>query len=115
MRRSKLALCIMTSAFCFSLSGCVDSIRYSPDEIKVFPPAVQENIKRGEIAPGMTQQQVRYAWGSPAEVNVLKPSDDGKYREEWIYTKIGLLKTQLIFVDGKLVHIISNEPGVFKK
>ncbi|HBO83992.1 MAG TPA: hypothetical protein DD641_03275 [Deltaproteobacteria bacterium] len=100
----------MTSALCFSVLGCIDSVRYSPDEIKGFSVAIQENIKRGEIVPGMTQQQIRYAWGSPAVVNVLKPSDDGKYREEWIYTKMGLLKTQLIFVDGKLTHIISNEP-----
>jgi len=94
--------------------GCVGAVRYSPDEIKGFPAAIQENIKRSEVAPGMTQQQVRYTWGSPAEVNVLKPSEEGKYREEWIYTKIGLLKTRLIFVDGKLMHIITNEPGVIK-
>ncbi|MBU4321139.1 MAG: outer membrane protein assembly factor BamE [Thermodesulfovibrionales bacterium] len=109
------ALCIMTSVLCFSVLGCIDSVRYSPDEIKGFPPAIQENIKRGEIAPGMTQQQVRYAWGSPAEVNVLKPSEDNKYREEWVYTRSGILKTRLIFIDGKLMHIISNEPGVIKK
>ena len=115
MRKSMSALCILTSALSFSVLGCIDAVRYSPDEIKGFPQAIQENIKRGEIAPGMTQQQIRYAWGSPAEINVLKPSDDGKYREEWIYTKMGILKTQLIFVDGKLMHIISNEPGVIKK
>lgn len=115
MRKSMSALCIMVSALCFSVLGCINSVRYSPDEIKGFPQSIQENIKRGEIAPGMTQQQIRYAWGSPAEINVLKPLEDNKYREEWIYTKIGVLKTQLIFVDGKLMHIISNEPGVIKK
>ena len=108
------ALCILTSALCFSVLGCIDSVRYSPDEIKGFPPAIQENIKRGEIAPGMTQQQIRYAWGSPAEINVLKPLEDNKYREEWVYTRSGILKTRLIFIDGKLMHIISNEPGVIK-
>lgn len=114
MRKSMSALCIMTSALCFMILGCIDSVRYSPDEIKGFPPAIQENIKRGEVAPGMTQQQVRYAWGLPAAVNVLKPSEEGKYREEWVYTRSGILKTRLIFVDGKLMHIISNEPGVIK-
>jgi len=113
MRKGISALCILSSALCFSVLGCV-AVRYSPDEIKGFPPAIQENIKLGEVAPGMTQQQVRYSWGSPAEVNVLKPSDEGKYREEWVYTKIGLLKTRLIFIDGKLTYIISNEPGVIK-
>ncbi|MDI6744474.1 MAG: hypothetical protein QMD07_03750 [Thermodesulfovibrionales bacterium] len=115
MRKSMSALCIMTSALCFSVLGCIDSVRYSPDEIKGFPPAIQENIKRGEIALGMTQQQIRYAWGSPAEINVLKPLEDNKYREEWVYTRSWILKTRLIFIDGKLMHIISNEPGVIKK
>ena len=114
MRKSMSALCIMTSALCFSVLGCIDSVRYSPDEIKGFPQAIQENIKHSEVAPGMTQQQVRYAWGSPAEVNVLKPLEDNKYREEWVYTRSGILKTRLIFIDGKLMHIITNEPGVIK-
>jgi len=115
MRKNAAALCVLTSALCFLVPGCVNAVRYSPDEVKGFPAAIQENIKRGEIAPGMTQQQVRYAWGSPSEINVLKPSEGNKYREEWIYTRTLILKTQLIFVDGKLMHIISNEPGVIKK
>jgi len=114
MRKSMSALCILTLALFFSVLGCIDSVRYSPDEIKGFPQAIQENIKRGEIAPGMTQQQIRYAWGSPAEINVLKSLEDNKYREEWVYTRSGILKTRLILIDGKLMHIISNEPGVIK-
>lgn len=114
MRKGMLALCVLSLVLCFSVLGCIDAVRYSPDEIKGFSPAIQENIKRGEIAPNMTQQQVRYAWGSPIEINVLKPSEDGKYREEWVYSRTGLLKTRLTFVDGKLMHIISNEPGVIK-
>ena len=114
MRKNLLSFCILSSALCFMILGCVGAVRYSPDEIKGFPAAIQENIKRSEVAPGMTQQQVRYTWGSPAEVNVLKPSEDGKYREEWVYTRSGILKTRLIFIDGKLMHIISNEPGVIK-
>ena len=72
MRKSMSALCILTLALSFSVLGCIDAVRYSPDEIKGFPQAIQENIKRGEIAPGMTQQQIRYSWGSPAEINVLE-------------------------------------------
>ncbi len=96
-------------------SGCVESVRYSPDEIKDFPPAVQEHIKLGEVVTGMTQQQVRFAWGSPATINILQPSEEGKYREEWVYTKVGIFKTKLIFTDGKLTYIITNEPGIIKK
>jgi len=70
-----------------SLSGCTKSVRYSQDEIKDFPPEVQEQIKQGTVALGMTIQQVRFAWGPPSEINVLQPSEDGKPREEWIYSR----------------------------
>lgn len=96
----------------FFIAGCVESVRYSPDEIKTYPASIQENIKRGEVVPGMTMQQVRYAWGAPAVVNVLQASAQGKYREEWVYSKMGIFKTRLIFVDGTLMHILSNDPGV---
>ncbi len=95
-------------------TGCARSVRYSPDEIKDFPPAIQEHIKKGEVVTGMTQPQVRYAWGSPDYVNVLSPSVDGRYREEWIYTRMGVFKTRLIFTDKKLTEIISTEPGITK-
>ncbi len=94
--------------------GCIESARYSPDEIKGFPQPIQDHIKHAEVATGMTQQQVRYAWGSPAAINILQPLEDGKYREEWTFTRSGIFKTKLIFIDGKLTHIITNEPGVIK-
>ena len=94
--------------------GCVESARYSPDEIKGFPQPIQDHIKHAEVVTGMTQQQVRYAWSSPATINILQPTEDGKYREEWIYSRSGIFKTKLVFIDGKLTHIISNEPGVMK-
>ncbi|MBI4684825.1 MAG: hypothetical protein HY755_06465 [Nitrospirae bacterium] len=94
--------------------GCIAGVRYSPDEIKDFPPAIQERIRDGEVVTGMTLQQVRYAWGEPTYVNVLPPAEGGKYSEEWVYTKMLVFKTRLIFVDGKLTEIITNEPGVMR-
>lgn len=86
--------------------GCAKTARYSPEELKDFPPEVQEHIKSGEIVIGMTAQQVRYAWGSPSVINVLPPTEDGRIREEWIYIKAGLfLEKRLLFIDGKLVDI----------
>jgi len=105
-------LILFVFSFLIIQLGCIESARYSPDEIKEFPPATQEHIKIGKVVPGMTPQQVRYAWGSPANVNILKPSEEGKYREEWIYTRLGIFKTRLIFIDGKLTYIITNEPGI---
>ncbi len=95
-------------------AGCVKSVRYSPDEIKDFSPEIQEHIKKGEITTGMTMQQVRYSWGAPSAVNVLKPLEDGKYREEWLYIRTGFFKSRLIFVEGKVTNIVTNEPGVLK-
>jgi hypothetical protein len=90
-----------------SVSGCTKSVRYSQDEIKDFPPEVQEQIKQGTVAMGMTVQQVRFAWGPPSEINVLQPSEDGKPREEWIYSSFlnSYMQKRLLFVDGKLVDI----------
>jgi hypothetical protein len=97
----------------FFLFSCVSSIRYTNEEIKDFPLDVQQKIIKGEVAPGMTPQQVRYAWGPPDLTKSLEPQG-GKPREEWIYTSgVGIFKTKLIFVDGKLTYIISSEPGKF--
>ncbi|MEW6739925.1 MAG: hypothetical protein ACOYU2_11660 [Nitrospirota bacterium] len=95
------------------LAGCASSsVRFTHDEIKDYPLDVQEKIIKGEVAPGMTPQQVRYAWGNPDSVKKLEPEKDGKQKEEWTYSSVlGAFKTRLIFIDGKLTYIISTEPG----
>lgn len=96
------------------LGGCASTARYSNDEIKDYPVEVQEKIAKGEIMPGMTRQQVRYSWGSPNEVRTLE-SEKGKQREEWVYSSgMGVFKTRLTFIDGKLIYIVSSEPGRVK-
>ncbi len=97
--------------FSLSLMACAGGIRYSPGEIRDFPEAIQKHIRAGEVVMGMTQIQVRYAWGAPSEVKVLEPKD-GKYREMWVYSTTGLLKTRLIFEDGVLQSIISGDPTI---
>ncbi len=88
-----------------ALSGCASSVRYTPDEIKGFPPKVQDFIMKGEVAVGMPPAAVRYAWGTPDTVNVLAP-ENGKEREEWIYSSnLGFKKSRLLFVEGKVVQI----------
>ncbi len=88
--------------------GCTKSIRYTEDEIKNFPPEIQDNIRKGEIALGMTSQQVRYTWGSPDSIKFLEPMN-GKTREEWIYSKTGTMgvigEKLLLFFDGKLIYV----------
>lgn len=91
--------------FLMSQLGCVKSIRFTEEEIKNFPPNIQDNIRKGEIALGMTKEQVRYAWGSPDSIRILSPIDE-KSREEWIYSYLGIFNTRiLLFLDGKLIYI----------
>jgi hypothetical protein len=91
----------------WSLSGCTSAVRYSPDEIKNYPPEIQQSIREGRVMMGMTTRQVRYTLGAPATVNVISPTLDGKPREEWIYsTGVGVfVKTRLLFVDGRLADV----------
>lgn len=96
-------------AFLFLLQiGCTKSVRYTEEEIKGFSPTVQDNIRKSQIDLGMTQQQVRYAWGSPDSIKFLPPYE-GKAREEWTYSAtatLGVVSSKiLLFLDGKLLYI----------
>lgn len=97
-----------------SLTGCAKSLRYSHDEIKDFPPAVQDRIKNGEVAIGMTKLQVRYAWGGPDLVTVLAPAEGGKERVEWLYKRFQVFRSRIVFTDDKVTEIISSEPGLVR-
>jgi hypothetical protein len=104
----KNAILVISVLLFFLQVGCAKSVRYSAEEIKDFPPSVQEHIKKGEISLGMTPQQVRYSWGAPDSARILEPLD-GKAREEWIYSAtagMGVIGTRLlVFFDGKLIYI----------
>jgi hypothetical protein len=90
----------------WSLGGCASSTaRYSQDEIKDYPPAIQENIQQGMVAIGMTPPQVRYAWGAPSTINILPPTEGGKKKEEWLYSSGVFMKKRLLFIEDKLVDI----------
>jgi hypothetical protein len=62
----------------------------------------------------MTRLQVRYSWGDPDNVRVLEPAADGKERVEWIYKRMEVFRTRLIFTGDNLTEIVSSEPGVVK-
>jgi hypothetical protein len=110
----KKAFLLFFAMLLVSHAGCAKTLRYSDEEIKDFPPAVQEKIKSNEISVGMTMLHVRYSWGAPDSVRILAPLEDGKERVEWIYKKAPFFKTRLIFTDNKLTEIMSSEPGVVK-
>ncbi|MGD0883529.1 MAG: hypothetical protein ABSA46_01395 [Thermodesulfovibrionales bacterium] len=102
----------IVTAFCF-FCACAKTARYSPEEIKDYPPEIQERINEGAVMIGMTSLQVRYAWGSPATIHILSPSEDGKPREEWIYSKLGVfMDKRLLFVDGKLTDIFPEPKNI---
>ncbi len=102
MRKLLVAVCMG----CLLVS-CAPQVRYSPSEITKFPERIQENIKKGKIALGMTPQQVRYAWGAPNAVDLLGTDAGGSFVEEWIYAPIRIRGTKLVFTDGKLTGILT--------
>ncbi|MBN2653743.1 MAG: hypothetical protein JXR79_01320 [Nitrospirae bacterium] len=107
MKKALIAV-LMVSLFTIS---CSQAVRYSAEEIKSYPADIQQRIIKGEVSPGMTQQQVRYAWGSPDSIRSLEP-EAGKAKEEWIYSNtLGIFKTRLVFIDNKVVYIITSDPG----
>ncbi len=108
----KTFILLSAAVLLIAQAGCTRSMRYSAEEIKDFPPTVQEHIKKGEITPGMTMSQVRYAWGAPDNVRTLAPYEDGRDRVEWEYTRIYMLKTRLVFTANSLTEIVSTEPGI---
>lgn len=105
---------LFSLVFLIFQTGCAKSLRYSHEEIKDMPIGIQERIKNGEIDIGMSKLQVRYSWGGPEIVNVIPPDTEGKERVEWIYKKMQVFKTRLVFTDDKLSQIISTEPGIMK-
>ncbi len=81
------------------------AVRYTVEEIKDYPPDIQQNIINGEAISGMTPQQVRYAWGGPDSVSAVASkagADAGPVREEWVYSSGVLCRTNIIFSDGKM-------------
>lgn len=103
----KVAL-IVAVFLCIAVVGCTKAVRYTEDEIKVYPADIQEQIRKGTIDLGMTKDQVRYAWGAPDSIKVLEPFEE-KSREEWLYTEqatMGVIGTKiLLFYEGKLLYI----------
>jgi len=110
MRSSKGIFAVLFFIALFT-GGCATSVRFTHEEIKEYPLEVQEKITRGEVSPGMTQQQVRYGWGAP---NNIKTFDavDGRSKEEWVYSNMWGYKTRLLFINGKLTDITE---GMFLK
>jgi hypothetical protein len=113
-REERMNMKILLAVLVLFVSACVSGIRYSPEEIAVFSPEAQEHIKKGEIAPGMSQAAVRYAWGAPDEVVTLEPAQDGGKREQWVYKDFGA-RTKLVFVGGKLTDIATRGPVKVKE
>jgi len=101
----KKALIMIFILGLFLQTGCTRQVRYSENEIQSYSAENQEHIRKGEISLGMNYEQVRYAWGNPDSQKVLEPYE-GKAREEWIYSKLGVFQTKiLLFYGGKLLYI----------
>ncbi len=106
MKKAVIFSVVLSFTLVFLLqTGCIHQVRYSETEIQSFPANIQEHIRKGEISPGMTSEQVRYAWGNPDFQKILEPYD-GKPREEWIYAKFGIFGQKiLVFYNSKLIYV----------
>jgi len=106
MKKAVIFSAVLSFMLVFLLqTGCVSQVRYSETEIQSFPANIQEHIRKAEIAPGMTNEQVRYAWGNPDFQKILDPYE-GKPMEEWIYAKLGVFGTKiLVFYNSKLIYV----------
>ncbi len=107
----RVRLCAVALLAIMAVAGCSPAVRYTAEEIKDYPMDVQDQIIRGQASPGMTTQQVRYAWGSPDSIRVLEPVE-GKKREEWVYSTLSVWDTRvLLFLDGRLMYISGESQG----
>ena len=75
-------------------------------ELDQFSTPHQEYIKNKQVALGMTQQAIRFSWGSPSSVQI-KEDTNGVMNEEWVYKSFGSSVTTLIFTDSILTGIVS--------
>lgn len=104
----KKFMLVVVAAIFLLQAGCTKSVRYTEEEIKNFPPTVQENIRKARIDLGMSQKEVRYAWGAPDSIKFLEPFE-GKNREEWTYTHqatLGVVTSKiLLFYESRLIYI----------
>ncbi|MFQ3573096.1 MAG: hypothetical protein SNJ53_00515 [Thermodesulfovibrionales bacterium] len=82
-------------------------IRFTKEEIKAYPPEIQQMIINAQVSTGMTPHQVRNAWGSPEGVSSYKHGE--KNVEEWTYSSSALCRLSLIFLDGKVSGIVRTE------
>jgi uncharacterized protein YneF (UPF0154 family) len=105
MKNVSLTLGALVVLMVWSFGGCASTARYSHDEIKDYPPIIQDYIQKGMVAIGMTPPQVRYAWGAPSTINMLPPTEDGKKKEEWLYSSGVFMKKRLLFIQDKVVDI----------
>lgn len=97
--------------FIIILFGCTSpAVRYTFEEIKAFPPEIQQSIIKGEIITGMTAQQVRYAWHAPKSVQTTKTADN-RIVEQWTYSNMGACPISLYFSEGKLTSILLADAG----
>jgi hypothetical protein len=87
----------------FVIAACAPSIRYTLSELEGLSPQMQERIKRGEVAKGMTFQEVRYAWGAPNRVIVKGADAQGRFIEVWIFAPARVFGKKVVFADGKVI------------
>ena len=64
---------------------------------------LEEATRSRQVVPGMTPDQVRRAWGSPARVNVTDSRH--AYSEQWVYERENYRRDYVHFRDGVVTSV----------
>ena len=81
---------LVLAAVCMLGSGCVSTpasrIKANPSLFASFPPQVQEQVRKGAVAVGFTEDMVRMALGDPDRV-ILRTTA-ALQTKIWVYTDV---------------------------
>ena len=72
----KILNILLLAAF---LIGCAEITPPTPKEIIDHP------LGTGPLRIGMTKEKIKFLWGNPDAIKVLKVDAQGMVKEEWIY------------------------------
>lgn len=84
--KASTALSLVAVCAALLLSGCVTTqtrINQHPEIFQSLSPSDQALVSRGEVRPGMSQNAVWLAWGTPEQK--IPGNVHGRLAETWVY------------------------------
>ena len=111
MKKYGLIVIILSLIF---LQACVTPQTRRQDYVDEHPDLsadISSSILKGEIAKGMSREDVRAAWGDPERETLSLTENENQNQEIWsYYTPVGRFTEGtviLTFMDGKLINLVN--------